>query len=93
MTEAPLRVDVALDRLCLTRSRSEAKVACDAGAILVEGKPVKASHLVSAGDVVTIRFPHRTLELRIERLPPKSISKKAARDLYSVVREERTPLI
>lgn len=49
--------------------------------------------LVTAGDVVTVRFPHRTLELRIERLPPKSISKKAARDLYSVVREERTPLL
>ena len=92
MTEEPLRVDVALDRLCLTRSRNEAKVACDAGAILVDGKPVKASYLVSAGDVVTIRFAQRLLELRIEQLPPKSISKKAARDLYSIVREERTPL-
>ena len=92
MTEAPLRVDVALDRLCLTRSRNEAKVACDAGAVLVDGKPVRASHLVSAGDVVTIRFPLRTLELRIEAIPPKSISKKAARELYTVVREERTPL-
>lgn len=92
MTGEPLRVDVALDRLCITRSRSEAKTACDAGAVLIGGKPVRASHLVAAGDVLTVRFPHRTLELRIEQLPPKSISKKAARDLYSVVREERTPL-
>lgn len=83
-----LRVDVLLDRLCLTRSRSEAKSACDAGAVLMGGNALKASHLVGAGDVLTVRFPHRELELEVERLPPKSTSKKAARELYRVVRDE-----
>ena len=34
----PLRADVLLHRLCLTKSRSEAKAACEAGAVAVDGK-------------------------------------------------------
>jgi len=89
--EDRLRVDVLLDRLCLTRSRSEAKAACDAGAVLSGGSPLKASHLVAAGDLLTVRFPHRLLELEVEQLPRKSTSKKQARELYRVVRDEKLP--
>ena len=92
MTQAePLRVDVLLHRLCLTRSRSEAKAACDSGAVLVDARSVKASHEVSAGQRITIRFPRRTLEIELDALPPKSTSHKAARELYRVVREEANP--
>lgn len=87
MTE-PLRVDVVLDRLCLTRSRSEAKNACDAGAVLVDGAPVKPSHPLAGGETLVLRFPARTLEIALDALPPKSISKKAARDLYRILRDE-----
>ena len=83
-----LRVDVLLDRLCLTRSRSEAKAACDAGAVLLGGRPVKASQPVGVGDALEIRFPHRVLEIELETLPGRSTSKKAARELYRVVRDE-----
>jgi len=87
---AKLRVDVLLDRLCLTRSRSEAKAACDAGVVLLGGTPAKASQQVDVGDVITLRFPLRTLEVEIEQLPGKSTSRKAARELYRVIREEKT---
>lgn len=86
-----LRLDVLLDRLCLTRSRSEAKAACDAGAVLVGSTTARASHLVVAGDRVTIRFPYRTVEVELDALPPKSTSKKAARELYRIVRDEKRP--
>lgn len=89
MTDEPLRVDVVLDRLCLTRSRSEAKQACDAGAVWLDGKPAKASHTAGAGQRIRIRFPHRTLEIELLALPGKSTSKKAAKELYLVVRDER----
>lgn len=85
--ERGLRVDLLLDRLCLTRSRSEAKAACDAGAVSVGGRPVRASHPVAPGDTVSIRFPTRTLELRVERLPPKSTSRKMAREMYTLLPE------
>jgi ribosomal 50S subunit-recycling heat shock protein len=86
----PLRLDVVLDRLCLTRSRSEAKAACDAGAVLVQGRPAKASQTVTPGTQVTLRFASRILEVEIEELPPKSTSRKAAREMYRVLREEKT---
>jgi ribosomal 50S subunit-recycling heat shock protein len=84
-----VRLDVALNRLCLTRSRTEAKDACEAGLIQVGGRPAKPSQTVSPGDAVTLRFINRILEVRLRDLPPKSISKKAARELYDVVRDER----
>ncbi|HET7321958.1 MAG TPA: S4 domain-containing protein [Longimicrobiaceae bacterium] len=89
--EAVLRVDVLLHRLCLTRSRSEAKAACDSGAVLVAGRAAKASQEVAAGAQVTIRYPRRTLEIAIDRLPPKSTSKKSAREMYRVLSEEPAP--
>lgn len=87
--EEPVRVDVLLDRLCLTRSRSEAKAACDAGAVSVNGKQSRASQEVRVGDSVAIRFPGSTVEIRVEALPPKSTSKKAAREMYTVLQQER----
>jgi ribosomal 50S subunit-recycling heat shock protein len=84
-----LRVDVLLDRLCLTRSRSEAKAACDAGVVHLGGAPAKASQMVGVGDVITLRFPHRLLEVELEQMPAKSTSKKAARELYRVIRDEK----
>jgi len=87
VTDADGRLDVVLNRLCLTRSRSEAKAACEAGAVLVDGHPARPSQAVKPGQVVTLRFATRTLEVRVDALPPKSISKKAARELYEVLRD------
>lgn len=84
-----MRLDVALNRLCLTRSRNEAKVACDAGAILVDGHSVKPSQMVAPGATITLRFANRVLTVRLLDLPPKSVSKKAARELYEILRDER----
>ena len=84
-----LRVDVLLHRLCITRSRNEAKAACDSGAVEVDGNPARASREVTAGSSVTIRFPRRTLPFEVLALPGNSTSKKAARELYDVIPDER----
>ncbi|HET7460691.1 MAG TPA: S4 domain-containing protein [Longimicrobium sp.] len=84
-----LRVDVLLHRLCLTKSRSEAKAACDSGAVSVDGKKAKASDTVPVGRRIEVRYPGRTLELELLETPGKSVSKKAAKDLYRVIREVR----
>jgi ribosomal 50S subunit-recycling heat shock protein len=83
------RLDVVLNRLCLTRSRNEAKQACDAGAIFVAGKPARASHEVHPGDLVTLRFTNRVLEVRLQQVPVVPVSKKAAREMYEILRDER----
>lgn len=84
-----LRVDVLLHRLCLTRSRSEAKAACEAGAVTIDGRPARPSDAVAPGRRVGIRYPGRDLEVELLEAPGKSVSKKAARDLYRVLRDER----
>ena len=86
-----LRIDVLLHRLCLTRSRNEAKSACDAGAVSLNGKKARAADAVLPGARVEVRWPARTLEMELLELPGKSVSRKAARELYRVLREERTP--
>jgi ribosomal 50S subunit-recycling heat shock protein len=85
-----LRMDVLLHRLCLTRSRNEAKTACDAGAVSLNGKKARAADAVLPGARVEVRWPARTLEMELLELPGKSVSKKAAKELYRVLREERT---
>jgi len=84
-----LRVDVLLHRLCLTKSRSEAKSACDSGAVSVDGKKARASDTVPVGRRVEIRYPSRTLEMELLETPGKSTSKQKAKELYRVIREER----
>ena len=83
-----LRLDVLLHRLCITRSRSEAKHACDSGAVLVDGREAKASEAVAAGRTVTVRFPRRLFVFELLSVPPKSTSKKNAREMYRVVRDD-----
>ena len=87
-----LRLDVLLHRLCLTRSRSEAKNACDSGAVLVGGRPAKASEAVPAGATIDLRFPRRRVVIALDQLPPKSTSKQRAREMYRVVEEETLTL-
>jgi len=89
VSDEALRVDVLLHRLCLTRSRSEAKAACDSGAVFVDGKKAKASDVVPVGRRVEIRYPSRTLEMELLETPGKSTSKQKAKELYRVIREER----
>jgi ribosome-associated heat shock protein Hsp15 len=91
-----VRLDVALHRLCLTRSRSEAKAACEAGAVTLAGRPARPADSVATGSRIAIRTPSRLLEVELASLPGKNVSKRDARELYHVLRDERlhdpTPL-
>jgi ribosome-associated heat shock protein Hsp15 len=88
VTDPGARLDVVLNRLCLTRSRSEAKTACEAGAVFVDGRRAKPSQPLAPGQRVTLRYATRLLEVRLIAIPTRSIAKKTARELYEVVRDE-----
>jgi ribosome-associated heat shock protein Hsp15 len=84
-----LRLDVALHRLCLTRSRNEARTACEAGAVTIDGRPGRPRDAVAAGARIVLRSPSRLLEVELLALPGKSVSRAAARTLYHVIRDDR----
>jgi len=88
LSETALRVDVLLHRLCITKSRNEAKIACDQGAVEVDGRPARASQEVRPGQRLVVRFPRRLLEFELLALPGKSTSRQAARELYRTLRDE-----
>jgi ribosomal 50S subunit-recycling heat shock protein len=84
-----VRVDLALKRLLLVRSRTEGKEACDVGAVFVNGKPAKASGEVRVGDRLRVDYAHRTLEVELLGEIGKNVSRAQAKTLYRVLRDER----
>ena len=84
-----MRVDLALKRLLLVKSRTEGKEACDVGAVRVNGERVKASHDVRVGDRVRIDYAERTLEIELLGEIGKSVSRERAKALYRVLADER----
>jgi ribosomal 50S subunit-recycling heat shock protein len=84
-----VRVDLALKRLLLVKSRSEAKEACDVGAVYVNGKKAKAASEVRVGDRLRVDYAHRTLEIELLDDVAKNVSRAQAKTLYRVLRDER----
>jgi ribosomal 50S subunit-recycling heat shock protein len=85
-----VRVDLALKRLLLVKSRTEAKEACDVGAVAVNGKRVKASADVGLGDRVTLDYAHRSLEIELVADIGKNVSRADAKTLYRVLSDVAT---
>lgn len=85
-----MRVDLVLKRLLLVKSRTEAKEACDVGAVHVNGKPAKASLEVRVGDRIRVDYAQRTLEIELVGDIGKSVSRVDAKTLYRVVRDEKS---
>lgn len=86
-----MRVDLALKRLLLVRSRSEGKEACDVGAVTVNGVRAKASAEVRTGDRIVIEYANRSLAIEITGDIGSNVSRAQARMLYRVLHDERTP--
>jgi ribosomal 50S subunit-recycling heat shock protein len=86
-----MRVDLALKRLLLVKSRTEGKEACDVGAVFVNGARAKASAELRPGDRLRIDYAERTLEVELLHEIGKSVSRAGAKELYRVLRDERAP--
>lgn len=70
----PIRLDKFLKVSRLIKRRTVANEACDAGRVLVNGKPAKASLNVKTGDVIEIQFGSRVVKAEI--LDVKDTAKK-----------------
>ena len=76
-----MRLDKFLKVSRLIKRRPVANEACDAGRVLVNDKPAKASVKVKQGDIIEIQFGTRTV--KVEVLDIKDTTKKEeAGDLF-----------
>ena len=76
-----MRLDKFLKVSRLIKRRTVANEACDAGRVLVNGKPAKASVKVKVGDVIEIQFGTKTV--KVEVLDIQDTTKY--RDLISII--------
>ncbi|MFQ6091278.1 MAG: RNA-binding S4 domain-containing protein [bacterium] len=87
-----MRLDQFLKVCCLVKHRTEAKKACDLGVVKVNGQVAKASKEVRTGHIITVDSESRFLELEILAIPPGNVSKKDARELYRIIKDEHRKL-
>ena len=60
-----MRLDKFLKVSRLIKRRTVANEACDAGRVLVNDKPAKASVKVKQGDIIEIQFGTRTVKVEV----------------------------
>lgn len=65
----------------LIKRRTVANEACDAGRVLVNGKPAKASQTVKEGDVLEIQFGTRAVKAEILDVQ-ETVKKDEAKELF-----------
>lgn len=76
-----MRLDKYLKVSRLIKRRTVANEACDAGRVLVNGKPAKASANVKAGDIIEIQFGTSSVKVEILNVS-ETVRKEEAKELY-----------
>jgi len=84
-----MRLDSFLSEVRLIKRRTQAKKACQAGKVLLDGKVAKPGKEVKSGQIITINFTHRLLEVEVLEIPPRNVKKGEAKSFYKIIREER----
>lgn len=79
-----MRLDKYLKVSRLIKRRTIANEACDAGRVMINGKPAKASAAVKAGDVLEIQFGTRTVKAEILNVQ-ETVKKEAAQEMYRLL--------
>ena len=76
-----MRLDKFLKVSRLIKRRTVANEACDAGRVMVNGKPAKASVKVKVGDVIEIAFGNKTVKVEVVDLQDTT-KKEEAKELF-----------
>ena len=76
-----MRLDKFLKVSRLIKRRTVANEACDAGRVLVNDKPAKASLNMKEGDVIEILFGTRSVKARVLNVQ-ETVRKEEAKNMY-----------
>ena len=79
-----MRLDKYLKVSRLIKRRTVANEACDAGKVMVNDKPARASYDVKPGDIIAITLGARTLKVRVTEVK-ETVRKEEAASLYEAV--------
>lgn len=83
-----MRIDKYLKVSRLIKRRTVAKDVCDGEKISINGRVVKPSAEVKAGDRIILEMANRILEVKV-LATPNSIKANEAHTLYEIIRDER----
>ncbi|MEG0873708.1 MAG: RNA-binding S4 domain-containing protein [Clostridiales bacterium] len=83
-----MRLDKYLKVSRLIKRRTVAKDVCEAGRVLVNGRPAKAGHEVAPGDEVKISLGSRRLKIQIVEVK-ETVRADLASTLYEVLEDSK----
>lgn len=76
-----MRLDKFLKVSRLIKRRTVANEACDAGRVMINDRPAKASAEVKAGDIITIAFGNKDVKVEVLTVQ-ETVKKEEAKDLF-----------
>lgn len=79
-----MRLDRFLKVSRLIKRRTVANEACDAGRVLINDKPAKASTNVKVGDILTIQFGNKDVKVEILDVQ-ETVKKDDAKELFKYI--------
>lgn len=79
-----MRLDKYLKVSRIIKRRTIANEACDAGRVIVNGKPARASYDVKINDIIEINFGARTVKAQVINVS-EVVKKDEAADLYKII--------
>jgi ribosomal 50S subunit-recycling heat shock protein len=84
-----VRLDILLKLSRLCPRRTLAQELCDAGFVLLNGRPAKSAHTVKAGDEINIRLRGRKIIARVLKVPAtRNVSRHDATQLVEILSEK-----
>lgn len=84
--EEIMRLDKYLKVSRIIKRRTVANEACDAGRVLVNGKPARASYDVKENDILEIMLGERTIKAQVLSVV-EVVRKENATDLYRILED------
>ncbi|MEE0946465.1 MAG: RNA-binding S4 domain-containing protein [Acutalibacteraceae bacterium] len=81
-----MRLDKYLKVSRVIKRRTVANEACDAGRVIVNSKPARASYDVKVGDIIEIAFGTRIVKIQVTGVS-EVIKKEDAPSLYKIIED------
>ncbi len=79
-----MRLDKYLKVSRIIKRRTVANEACDAGRVMINGRPAKASANVAEGDVIEIRFGDKTVKAEVLNVK-ETVKKDEAGEMFKYI--------